>query len=162
MHSDWLKENNQIASIDHSVNLRSNFWVDDLHQLQELLSWEGNNKVILNMAWPWTASLYSRTCLTTKSSILTWISGHEGLFRWISELAAKAPLRNVGPRLIVMLENLKKRISCLILFHPFFLREKELYHGFGYLIRLGKYYFTITHILLVNCLTLALLLRIEI
>ena len=40
---------------------------------------------------------------------LTWMSGQDGLLRWISELAARAPLRNVGPRLIVMLENLQRK-----------------------------------------------------
>jgi len=44
--------------------------------------------------WPWSC---------------TWISGQEGLFRWISEFAARAPLKKVGPRFIVMLENLEKQ-----------------------------------------------------
>ena len=37
----------------------------------------------------------------------TWTRGHEGWWMWASALAARAPLRNVGPRLIVMLENLR-------------------------------------------------------
>jgi hypothetical protein len=45
----------------------------------------------------------------TLGRIVTWMSGQEGLLRWISELAANAPLRKVGPRLIVMLENLQER-----------------------------------------------------
>jgi len=35
------------------------------------------------------------------------MSGQEGLLRLLSELAASAPLRNVGPRLMVMLANLR-------------------------------------------------------
>ena len=41
-----------------------------------------------------------------------WIKGHEGLFRLDSLLAARAPLRNVGPRLIVILANLKWKANC--------------------------------------------------
>ena len=39
--------------------------------------------------------------------ILTCTMGQEGSWTWSSRFAAKAPLRKVGPRLIVMLANLR-------------------------------------------------------
>ena len=41
--------------------------------------------------------------------ILTCTRGQEGSWTWSSRFAARAPLRNVGPRLIVMLANLIKK-----------------------------------------------------
>ena len=41
--------------------------------------------------------------------ILTCTRGQEGSWTWSSRFAARAPLRNVGPRLIVMLANLMKK-----------------------------------------------------
>ena len=38
---------------------------------------------------------------------ITWTRGHDGSWIWASAFAARAPLRKVGPRLTVMLENLE-------------------------------------------------------
>ncbi len=45
----------------------------------------------------------------------TCIRGQEGLLRCISEFAARAPLRKVGPKLIVMLENLKEKKNLILI-----------------------------------------------
>ena len=63
----------------------------------------------------------------------TCTMGQEGSWTWSSRFAARAPLRKVGPRLIVMLANLNiKMIKMLTMKYVFnkyvFLRTFSPYH----------------------------------
>ena len=44
--------------------------------------------------------------ITIINGQVTWTMGQDGSWTWSSRLAARAPLRNVGPKLMVMLANL--------------------------------------------------------
>ena len=61
----------------------------------------------------WHRAMFSKRCSAWQrkellsNQAITWTRGHDGSWMWASAFAARAPLRKVGPRLTVMLENLE-------------------------------------------------------
>ena len=70
--------------------------------------------------WHWAHSVCRGPTISwitreSMADLLTWTKGQDGSSRTASELAARAPLRKVGPRFTVILANLHKRVQ--FLFH---------------------------------------------
>ena len=53
----------------------------------------------------------------------TWTIGQEGSWTWSSRFAARAPLKKVGPRLIVMLANLNINFRVTTIGYGFYTME---------------------------------------